>query len=154
MTRNLIVLALVSLLLAACSAGANDDGRETVRLVNSKGASVRLRVEVADEPAELAKGLSGRDGLGQDEGMLFVIERRGPGFWMKDVSFPLSVAFISGCGQIVALAEMEPHSLEIHSTDRDYRFGLEVSGGWFAAHAIAVGDRLELPAALRQSGCG
>jgi uncharacterized membrane protein (UPF0127 family) len=85
--------------------------------------------------------------------MLFVIEQRGPGFWMKDVNFPLTVAFIDRCGKIVDIQDMEPNSLEFHDTQHDFRFGLEVNGGWFESHSVNVGDRIKLPPALRSSDC-
>jgi uncharacterized membrane protein (UPF0127 family) len=85
--------------------------------------------------------------------MLFVIEQRGAGFWMKDTTIPLSVAFIAPCGEIVHIAHMEPLTLQLHSTPLEYRFGLEVNRGWFEAHAIAIGDTVKLPEELRVSGC-
>ena len=64
--------------------------------------------------------------------MLFVIEQRGPGFWMKDTRIPLTVAFIDACGAILAFTDMEPFSLSLHNTEQPYSFGLEVNQGWFA----------------------
>lgn len=130
------------------SCGSDSDGRSTVSIRAKNGATARLKVEVADTPAELERGLTGRTNLGKDEGMLFVIERRGPGFWMKDTPLPLSVAFIDGCGLIVAIADMEPYSLTLHNTDRPYRFGLEVNQGWFARNAIGIGDQVKLASDL------
>ncbi len=116
--------ALLILLLAplfACGS-SGDDGRRTLTLSAPDGRTARLRVEVADTPRLLERGLAGRAGLPRDGGMLFVIERRGAGFWTKDVSFHLSVAFISECGEIVAIADMEPYSLDRHDTEQPYRF--------------------------------
>jgi uncharacterized membrane protein (UPF0127 family) len=149
----LLSMFVVMALGAACSSGEAGGGLDTLRLVNSRGETKTLRVEVADTPAEREFGLSGRETLAADGGMLFVIEVRGPGFWMKDTRIPLSVAFISACGEIVALADMEPLSLQLHNTDRAYRFGLEVNQGWFAANGVGVGDEVELPPELRQAGC-
>lgn len=119
------------------------------------GASTNayLEVEIADTEPERNVGLSGRSSLGANDGMLFVIPVRGPGFWMKDTTIPLSVAFIGNCGEIVAIADMQPLSLEIHGTDRAYSFGLEVNQGWFGSHGIDVGDKVNLPSEVRPAGC-
>ena len=155
--RCLLPLAAVAIALIACSSGATPDpvadGRQVLRLLNGDGEAVILRVEIANTAASREVGLSGRDSLGADEGMLFVIEQRGPGFWMKDTRIPLTVAFIDACGAILAFADMEPFSLSLHNTEQPYSFGLEVNQGWFARNSIGVGDRLEIPPALRQPGC-
>ena len=107
-------------------------------------AGQRLTAEVAQTRAALACGLSRRDHLAADHGMLFVFEEpvRMP-FWMKDTRVPLSIAFIDGDGRIVALADMAP--LDTHHRyrpTRSYRYALETVLGWFAAHGVGVGDRV------------
>ena len=146
-----VVSLTFAVLASACQPG--DDGRLTLTLHSRQGATARLSVEVAETPYQLEQGLAGRTGLPRDAGMLFVIDRRGAGFWMKDVAFPLSVAFISECGEIVAIADMEPYSLQLHDTELPYRFGLEVNRSWFSEHAIGVGDGAALPRRLRRPGC-
>jgi uncharacterized membrane protein (UPF0127 family) len=150
----LAALLLVGGLSAACSSGGEDAASErTLVLERRQGGSVRLRVEVAATPEERQRGLSNRPSLAENAGMLFIIEQRGPGFWMKDTLIPLSVAFIAACGEIVHIAHMEPLSLQIHSTERDYSFGLEVNQGWFERNRIGVGDRVLIPEAYRRPGC-
>src|SRR5216683_4936930 len=53
-------------------------------------------VEVATTSAQQQLGLSGRGGLAQDQGMLFIFKTadRYP-FWMKDMKFPLDIIFIN-----------------------------------------------------------
>lgn len=148
-----VILAIAWAALGlACSSDGSDDGRVQLQLRNAEGETARLRVEIADTAEERQVGLSGRDSLGRDEGMLFVLEQR-LGFWMKDTRIPLSVAFIGACGEILELADMEPLSLVIHNTNRPYEFGLEVNAGWFDAHGIEVGDMVELPENLKPSTC-
>jgi uncharacterized membrane protein (UPF0127 family) len=77
-----------------------------------------------------------------------------PGFWMKDTLIPLSAAFIERCGEIVAIVDMEPQSLQIHNTPREYWFGLETNQGWYGRHTIAVGDSVELPSDLKPACSG
>src|SRR3990167_10190204 len=53
---------------------------------------IEITVEIADDPNEQSQGLSGRESLAPDSGMLFVFPQPTmPGFWMKDMKFlPLS----------------------------------------------------------------
>src|SRR3990172_5329761 len=108
-----LLLGLVAVvLLIACSRLTKD---WNVRLVNSQGKAIELRVPVAQTEAERTKGLSGLSELPMDGGMLFVFpdEGRVP-FWMKDTSLPLSIAFIDANGRIVDIQDMEPLSEDIH----------------------------------------
>jgi hypothetical protein len=146
-------LAVGGLLLTAALALGEGSGRLQPVTIDTSRAVVRLKVEIAETREALARGLSGRGRLGEDEGMLFVIAKRGRGFWMKDVVIPLSVAFVSACGRIVEIQEMTPASRELHDTPHEYAFGLEVNQGWFARKGVAVGDALRLPMRLRGAGC-
>ncbi len=54
-----------------------------------------LEVEVADESDERANGLSGRRGLANDQGMIFLFtEARLYPFWMKDMRFPIDIIYL------------------------------------------------------------
>jgi len=108
-----------------------------------------LWAELATTPAERRKGLSGRQELKRDRGMLFVwpdsAHRR---FWMKDTSIPLSVAFLTGEGRILNIERMEPAQTErTYPSKGPAKYALEVNRGWFARHGIRPGDhaRLRLP---------
>ena len=150
-----LFLLMTSLLIACNSGSASSDAELTrIDIRNSRGETERIDVEVADTDAEREHGLSKRESLDRDTGMLFVFRQRGPGFWMKDTLIPLSVAFIGPCGEIVDIQDMEPESLQIHQASREYSFGLEVNQGWFATRDIAVGSTVTLPADLRPSTCG
>ena len=158
---SLVLLTGALLSFVACSSGgateAEDGGRDpenVLGIVNSRGEDVQLSIEIAATPQERNAGLSGRTGLDENAGMLFVFQQRGNGFWMKDTTIPLSVAFIGACGDILHIADMEPLSLQLINPDVPYGFGLEVNQGWFARNEIAVGDRVVLPDALLPSACG
>jgi len=66
------------------------------------------RVEVAKSPAARAKGLSDRDALCPGCAMLFKFDTEGTyGFWMKDMQFPIDIAWIRG-GKIVHIERRVP----------------------------------------------
>jgi uncharacterized membrane protein (UPF0127 family) len=155
-TPLLPAVLVAALLLAALQTACSDGGgieREPLRIVAADGSEARLEVEVAETPAQRARGLMGRSELASGAGMLFVIEPPGRGFWMKDTSLELTVAFIAECGEIVDFADLEPLSEEVHNTDRPYAFALELNRGWFERNGIAVGDRVVLPRRLLPAGC-
>src|SRR5512136_601336 len=65
---------------------------------------VRFEVEVAQTPGTREKGLSGRTGLVDGQGMLFVFDKPDRYmFWMKDMLFPIDIIYIRG-GRIVDMA--------------------------------------------------
>ncbi|MBM4417194.1 MAG: DUF192 domain-containing protein [Chloroflexi bacterium] len=111
------------------------------RLRRADGATRDVRIEIADTDAARARGLMERRSLAGDAGMLFIFPGdTDGGFWMRNTLIPLSIAFIDAGGKIVALADMQPLSEEIHRPDRRYRYALEVNQGYFAREGIHVGD--------------
>ena len=55
-----------------------------------------FNVEVAKTPKDQQLGLSGRDGISDDQGMLFAFDTPDYyNFWMKDMKFPLDIIFIN-----------------------------------------------------------
>jgi uncharacterized membrane protein (UPF0127 family) len=98
-------------------------------------------VEMAKTPAERAKGLMGRQHLGQEEGMFFIFETEDyHAFWMKNTLIPLSIAFIDKSGRIVEIADMKPLSLDSHTPPKPILYALEMKKGWFSTNGIKVGD--------------
>lgn len=104
-----------------------------------------IHVEVADTPQELALGLSGRGGLGEDEGMLFVLKTAGiPAFWMKDMRFDIDIIWIDEEKRVVGIErdisrETYP---EIFRPSRAVKYVLEIPAGASKRHKIDIGDEL------------
>ena len=121
---------------------------ETVSIDTADRASVRVRIEVADDANEMARGLMGRTALAEDAGMLFAYpEERELSFWMKDTLIPLSIAFMDSEGRIVDIQDMEalddepPH----YTSAGPAQYALEVNEGFFDERGVEVGDRARLP---------
>lgn len=73
--------------------------RKDVVIIFPKGA-VEAEVVNTDKSREL--GLSGREKMGDGEGMLFIFDHEGKyGFWMKDMNFPLDILWINQEGIVV-----------------------------------------------------
>lgn len=158
MRRNVLVALTTVLVLSACS-GDGDDGALTepspnasfpiaTVLLDNGERSTLLTVEVAETPEQQELGLAGRDSLPQDEGMVFVFfERREEGFWMKDTTIPLSVAFFDERGTIVRILDMDPCTKDpcpVYAPGEPYMGALEVNQGSFEEWDISEGDHLQL----------
>lgn len=93
-------------------------------------------LEVANDGNTRNQGLSRRQLLAENAGMLFVFETEAfHKFWMKEVHFPLDLLFISADGKIVDIQHMETESgildadLSIYESPARVPFALEILGG-------------------------
>jgi uncharacterized membrane protein (UPF0127 family) len=110
-----------------------------------EGGDISLNAEVADSPGERQIGLMNRETLGEDAGMLFVWpEDTGAGFWMQNTLIPLTIAFIRADGTIIAFADMEPQTTDLHHSPEPYRYAIEANKGWFEANEVKVGIPVDL----------
>jgi uncharacterized membrane protein (UPF0127 family) len=123
-------------------------GLRTLVIDASGGKKVEVRVEVADDLTEQAKGLMDRTTLGENKGMLFVYpEERKLSFWMKNTLIPLSIAFIDSERRIIDIQDMKPLDDEPPSyvSAEPAQYALEVNQGFFERRGVKVGDSVELP---------
>ena len=98
---------------------------------------------VANNNESRAKGLMFASPLEEDEAALFVFPHSDRyGFWNKNVSFKLSLAFLDENQQIVDIKDLEPESPEVVSPDRLAKYVVEASGGVFDRLGIKTGDFL------------
>jgi len=124
---------------------AEAGGRGEVRI----GNRVAVPVEVARTEAEKVRGLSGRDRLAPDRGMLFVYEAPvRPLIWMRGMRFPLDILWIRD-GRVVDLvrgakAPAPGEAPEEFAPREDAQYVLEVPAGFVERQGIAVGDRVEM----------
>ena len=129
-------------------ATSEPSGLRTLVIDASGGKKVKVRVEVADNIFERARGLMYRTALGVNRGMLFVYPKEQRlSFWMKNTPIPLSVAFIDSKRRIIDIQDMKPLDDEPPSyvSAEPARYALEVNQGFFGGRGVRVGDRVELP---------
>jgi uncharacterized protein len=147
------VLAFAAALLLAGPAGparAGDcpaphfDYRHGIMSFVEHGATVDVRVEIADTDKMREVGLMCRQSLDADAGMLFVFDdsTRDP-FWMKNTLIPLSIAFMTDRWQVVAIMDMRvakdpanPPAEDVWAPPKPYRYALEVNQGFFKSHGL------------------
>ncbi|OGI72922.1 hypothetical protein A3D42_01605 [Candidatus Nomurabacteria bacterium RIFCSPHIGHO2_02_FULL_41_18] len=109
-------------------------------------AGQNIKVELARTPEVQARGLSGRESLKENEGMLFVFDNLGRhGFWMKDMNFPIDIIWISEDKKVVYIKkDAKPHSYpEIFAPDEDALYALEVVFGFSDKYGLKEGDSVE-----------
>jgi uncharacterized membrane protein (UPF0127 family) len=106
----------------------------------------QLLVEIAATPSQRTCGLSFREHLPANHGMLFVYPDVGiREFWMKDTRIPLDLAFLAEGGHIVEIYQMSPSEPEYrYRSGQPVAFALEVAGGWFEAHDVHIGDAITI----------
>ena len=107
--------------------------------------SAEIAAEVADEPKEREIGMMFRTEMGENDGMLFVMESPSrAAFWMKNTLIPLSIAYISSSGLILEIHEMLPKDeTPVPSRFTTIAYALEMPGGWFSRRNIKPGAKIE-----------
>ena len=151
-------LLILALLTTACAdSGASDSG-------GAKGGPETVRVELHGKPFTLdlaldeptrVKGLSHREHVAPDQGMLFVFPDPMPlSFVMRHCFVPIDIAFLDGAGRVLVVHEMtveEPQregesDFEYENRLRKYdsrfpaQFALETAGGRLRAVGLKPGD--------------
>ncbi|TSC77657.1 MAG: hypothetical protein G01um101424_280 [Parcubacteria group bacterium Gr01-1014_24] len=120
-------------------------------------AGQNIKVELALTEREQEKGLSGRSGLEEDKGMLFVFSAQGgfasggdkanhPRFWMKDMNFAIDIIWIGEDLRIVYIKkDARPESYpETFGSDQNSKYVLEVIAGFADKNNLKKGDRVKL----------
>ncbi len=108
-----------------------------------KIGSTQIQVETSDEIGEQVQGLSGRDSLCDNCGMLFVYDKAMiQNFWMKGMNFPLDFIFIRE-GRVVEIVKNvpSPESLKVSRvvSTQEADMVLEVNAGFVERKDISTG---------------
>lgn len=129
------------------------DSRAVVTVVTASQTRFDVRVELATNDEERARGLMYRRKLGVDDGMLFLFpDEAVQSFWMRNTYIPLDMIFIAADGTIAGIVEnAAPETETPRTTGKRSRYVLEVNGGWSKRNGVKAGDRVELQGALAQA---
>jgi hypothetical protein len=102
--RRVLAVTAACVTLLGCG---NDNEQSAPRAVVAVGG-VSVTAEVADDEASRTRGLSGRDRLDPDAGMLFLLPGDSPSFWMKGMRFPIDIVWIKGGRVVDVTAGVQP----------------------------------------------
>ncbi len=119
---------------------------QRLEFVTDSGSHV-FRVELADTPAERAKGLMFRRAMPEDHGMLFDFHTETPVMmWMKNTYIPLDMVFVSRNGVVARIAEdAKPMSESIIDGGQAYAV-IELNAGAARKIGLKPGDVVRHPA--------
>lgn len=140
--------ALFVILLVCCASWHTllaDDSRAQapLPLLKVRINDVSLTMEVASTAQQRFMGLSFRESMPENAGMLFVYQAERPlSFTMRNTLIPLSIAFLSKDLVINEIHDMDVGPGQIFDSQQQAQFALEVNQGWFSKNGIKPGDKL------------
>lgn len=103
-----------------------------------------LKAEIAETYSERARGLSGRERISDDQGMLFLFKEPGRyPFWMKGMKFPIDIIWLDKDLKIVEIKkEARPESFpEFFQPKAPAEYVLEINAGLSDKHNLKEGDK-------------
>jgi hypothetical protein len=108
-------------------------------------AGVTLTVELATTSAEQEQGLSDRNSMPADQGMLFVFSQEAQwGFWMHEMRFPLDIIWFNASRQAVFIEQdlppCTPSACLVYTPITNAMFVLEVNAGFVATNSVSLGE--------------
>ena len=108
---------------------------------------VSLRIEYATTSAARERGLSGREIIPNDYGMLFVFPKDDKyGFWMKDMLIPIDMFWLDSKGHVISVVSDVATSSypNVFYPAVPARYVLETVAGFARSHSVATGTVLML----------
>lgn len=101
-------------------------------------------VEIADNDIKAIKGLSGRDFMKQNHGMLFVENQpTSQCFWMKEMKFALDIVWLSSDKKIIKIDKnIDPNTYPQQFCEKDVQYVLELNSGFSTQNGLNTGQKL------------
>ena len=127
------------------------DGQPALRTIVADINGTAVALEVADDPDERTNGLSRRDGLAENVGMLFVWdEETSHSLWMKQMRFDLDFIWLDAGKRVVSIDANVPvqpgaadSELVLYRPDGPVLYAIELEAGEAARLGVAVGGVVE-----------
>lgn len=165
-TTNFIVVIIVALLFVALTVfalhgssgedvspitqeqntlAAEENDKDRLLCVRvSPNDSECLYAETAVTPAELQRGLSGRDNLLHNHGMLFDFRQVAEHcMWMPDMAFAIDIVWLDTDQRIVTIKpDIAPETYPESFCGESARYVLEVNSGVVAERGWRIGEQL------------
>ena len=109
--------------------------------------NVAVKIEVATSPTEKQKGLSGRNFMQKNSGMLFIFSQ--PDFypfWMKDMKFPIDIIWLDENLQIINIEKnITPDTFPKKFIPRlPAKYALEINAGWSDKNKVKEGVNIKV----------
>lgn len=140
--KNLIIAVGVLLIIIALIASVIFAKSEDTLSFGNR----RITVEKVSSRHDKAKGLSGREYISEDRGMLFIYDEKGEHcMWMKDMNFPIDILWLDEnkkVQQIAASVPPESFPDNFCPNGKDAKYVLEVKSGLSRDSGVDVGSQL------------
>lgn len=110
----------------------------------------KIKVELAENDTQHARGLMFRKSLGANEGMLFIFpDETIRSFWMKNTIIDLSIGYFNKDKKLIDIQEMKATSmlqkdLPSYPSRGPAKYALEMPAYWFEKNGIRTGATLKL----------
>jgi uncharacterized membrane protein (UPF0127 family) len=143
--KHITVAILIFLIAATAAFSAWYFFLQPINTVRIAFAGVTLTVELAKTSAEQERGLSYRDSMPPDHGMLFLFDSEANwGFWMHEMRFPLDIIWFNSQRQAVyiqqSLQPCTPQNCPVFIPSAKAMYVLEVNAGFVESHDVTLGD--------------
>lgn len=105
----------------------------------------QINVEIATTSEQQQRGLGGRLGLTENQGMLFPLPQVStPSFWMKDMKISIDILWIFE-GVVIGIEHdvATDDGQRLYSPRQPVDSVLELSAGWASRHGTSIGDHIE-----------
>ncbi|QQS69230.1 DUF192 domain-containing protein [Candidatus Saccharibacteria bacterium] len=132
----IVITFLVVLIRESVSAGPRLQGKDTV-----------YALEIADSEEERIRGLSGRERLAENSGMLFVFDPPQQAcMWMKSMRFSIDMLWLDTAKKIINMsADVSPQTFpKLFCATKPASYVLELPSGTIAGQSFAVGQTLNI----------
>jgi hypothetical protein len=104
----------------------------------------KLKILLADSEDKRILGLSGKDYIDQNQGMLFMFgENDYHGMWMKDMKFSIDIIWLDSKFQVVDfVSDVSPNSYpNVFRPKKIAKYVLEVNTGFIKNNGIKIDDQ-------------
>ena len=143
-------LACLLLLLGAAGCQGSATSTQTMRV---EIAGEVFELELALTPAAQYQGLSDREFIAEDGGMLFVFPyEKERTFVMRDCLVPIDILFLGGRGQVLSAYAMQVEppgrndlQLKPYRSEGKSAVVIELKGGTLERLGVGAGDHVDLP---------
>ncbi len=137
---KIFLIFIISLIISGCGPGAE---KVLIKINDQK-----IEAEIAQTPREKYKGLSKREDLCYNCGMLFLFsEKRKATIVMRDMNFPLDILWIKD-QRIVGIDKNAPpegrNPKTKYQSSQPVDQVLELNGGFCEKHDIKAGDSIKI----------
>ena len=138
------IISLISLIFLTACNNQKIQGEQTEKFIIINNH--KIYIEIADTSEKRAQGLSNRDSLPEDHGMLFIFDTyQKSAFWMKDMRFPIDIIWIRD-DIIVDITKnvsiLEGSELKHYFPSQQVNYVLEVNSGIVEKYKIKIGQKI------------